>query len=79
MSALENAEFMDQCLDELLSSESVSECDVAPYICSLLSVVENSLDKKRSVTNLRHFNRFLFKQNFKHEDFENSYVVVAKR
>ena len=54
-----NAEFVDQSVAELLNSACINELDVAPYICSPLSVVENSSGKKRLVINLCHLNRFL--------------------
>ena len=59
---------MDQFIAELLNSACISEPDVAPYDCSILSVVENSSGEKRLVINLRRLNRFLFKQKFKYED-----------
>ena len=78
LSAIQNAEFVDQCIAELLSSSCIEELDVAPYICSPLSVVENGLGKKRLVINLRHLNRFLFKRKFKYEDLRIAMLLLQR-
>ena len=49
-----------------------------PHICSPLSVVESSSGKKRLVLNLRHLNRFLWKQNFKYEDLRIAMCLFEK-
>ena len=68
VSALQNVEFVDQCVDEFLKSSCIKELGTAPCVCSPLSVVESNSGKKRLVINLRHLNRFLYKQGFKYED-----------
>ena len=45
-SALQDAEFVDQCIDELSRSSCIRELDAAPVICSPFSVIENNLGKK---------------------------------
>ena len=55
VSAINNASFVDESITKLLADTSIVEVDVKPFICSPLSVVENST-KKRLVINLRHLN-----------------------
>ena len=66
-SAIANADFVQQSLSELIRNRCVRQVLEVPYICSPLSVVESSSGKKRLVINLRHLNRFLWKQKFKYE------------
>ena len=61
MSALQDAEFVEECIDELLHSSCIRELDSALLICSPLSVVESNSEKKSVAINLRHLNMFLFK------------------
>ena len=61
-SALRNAEFVGKAIEELQTDGRVEEVTEKPHVCSPLSVVENSVGKKRLVLNLRHVNRFLCKQ-----------------
>ena len=49
-----------------------------PHVCSPMSVVENSVGKKRLVVNLRHLNRFLWKQKFKYEDLRVAMLLFEK-
>ena len=49
-----------------------------PHICIPLSVVESSSGKKRLVLNLRHLNRFLWKQKFKYEDLRVAMCLFEK-
>ena len=46
MSALQNVDFVDQCIEQLLNGECIKELKVAPHICSPLSVVENNAGKR---------------------------------
>ena len=48
----------------MIGSGCVMEVPEPPHVCSPMSVVENSVGKKRLVVNLRHLNRFLWKQKF---------------
>ena len=49
-----------------------------PYICSPISVVESSSGKKRLVVNLRHLNKFLWKQKFKYEDLRIAMLLFER-
>ena len=49
-----------------------------PLVCSPLSVVENSVGKKRLVINLRHLNRFLWKQKFTYEDLRIAMMLLRE-
>ena len=77
-SALGNAEFVEESVAGLLTSGCIKEVDSIPYICSPLSVVESSGGKKRLVINLRHLNRFLWKQKFKYEDLRVAMLLFEK-
>ena len=63
--ALANAQFVEQAIDQLLDDGWVREVNEQPWVCSPLSVVEGSMDKKRLVLDLRHVNMYLHKQKFK--------------
>ena len=78
VSALQNAEFVDQCVEELLGGSCIKEQGKAPYICSPLSVVESNSGKKRLVINLRHLNRFLLKQKLKYEDLRVAMLLFQR-
>ena len=67
-SAMHNSKFVQEFIAELLVAGCIKEVPDTPYVCSPLSVVENSLGKRRLVINLRHLNCFLWKQKFKYED-----------
>ena len=77
-SAFKNFKFVQQSIEELLASGCVMEVPDAPHICSPMSVVENSVGKKRLVINLRHLNRFLWKQKFKYEDLRVAMLLFEK-
>ena len=57
-------------MSKLVGDGCVKVVTSLPYtcICSPLSVVMNSGEKKRLVCDLRYLNRFLWKQKFKYED-----------
>ena len=77
-SALRNADFVSQAIDELLCDGRVKEVQVQPHVCSPLSVVESASGKKRLVLNLRHVNKFLCKQKFKYEDLRVAMLLFLK-
>ena len=56
MSALQNATFVQESLEELLDSGCVQAVPKTPCVCSPFSVVENK-QEKRLVLNVRHVNR----------------------
>ena len=76
--AIRNAEFVLASVSDLLTTGCVVEVQEAPHICSPLSVVENSSGKRRLVVNLRHLNRFLWKQKFKYEDLRVAMLLLEK-
>ena len=59
VSALHYDVFVQQCIQELTDTGCIDVVAEAPIVCSPLSVVENSVGRKRLVINLRHLNRFL--------------------
>ena len=77
-SAYANFGFVQQSVEELVASLCVLEVSDPPYICSPLSVVESSTGKRRLVVNLRHLNRFLWKQHFKYEDLRVAILLFQK-
>lgn len=77
-SALNNAEFVRASVSELLTNRCVKQVAKVPYICSPISVVESSSGKKRLVINLRHLNKFLWKQKFKYEDLRTAMLLLEK-
>ena len=77
-SALNEAEFVNASLSELLTNRCVKLVDEVPYICSPVSVVESGSGKKRLVVNLRHLNRFLWKQKFKYEDLRTAMLLFER-
>ena len=77
-SAAENSSFVQDSVLELLATGCVVESPDSPHICSPLSVVESSSGKKRLVVNLRHLNRFLWKQKFKYEDLRVAMLLLEK-
>ncbi len=77
-SANTNKMFVEQCIDDLVVQGCIREVTTAPHIGSPLSVVEGSTGKKRLVVNLRHLNRFLWKQKFKYEDLRVALQLFEK-
>ena len=78
MSALRNNDFVQQCIQELTDTGCIDVVAEAQFVCSPLSVVENSVGKKRLVINLRHLNRFLWKQRFRYEDIKVAMTLFEK-
>ena len=78
VSALRNDVFVQQCIQELTDTGCIDVVAEAPIICSPLSVVENSVGRKRLVINLGHLNRFLWKQRFKYEDLRVAMTLFEK-
>ena len=76
--ALENVQFVEQAIDQLLADGRVREVNEQPWVCSPLSVVESSTGKKRLVLDLRHVNMYLHKQRFKYEDLRIAMLLLEK-
>ena len=70
-------EFVDKAIQNLVLNCCVTKEDQKPYLCSPLSVVENSSGKLRLVLNLQYLNQFLYAPHFKYEDLH--VVVVVER
>ena len=77
-SAEVHADFVQDSIEELLSAKCVKQLSDKPYICSPLSVVQNSIGKKRLVINLRYLNRHLWKQRFKYEDLRTAMLLFKQ-
>ena len=69
-SALDNKEFVDSALKELIMSKCVIEVEPKPHVISPLSVSRNSSGKKRFILDLRYVNIHLWKQSVKFEDLK---------
>ena len=67
-SALVDRQFVEAAVVDLLKGGYIETVTDPPYVCSPLSVITNQSGKKRLVLNLRHVNKFLWKQKFKYED-----------
>ena len=78
LSAFRHAQFVDESVKELLEAGCIARLPEVPHVSSPLSVVENSSGKKRLVVNLRHLNRFLWKQKFKYEDLRVAMPLLEK-
>ena len=76
-SAYTNSDFVHKAVSELVNGHFVEEVQEPPYICSPLSVVENSSGKKRLVENLRHVNQFLCTRRFKYEDLRIAMMLFS--
>ncbi len=78
LSTTKNPDFVAQSISELLAGGYIRVVSRQPFVCSPLSVVENSSGKKRLVINLWHLNRFLWKQTFKYEDLRIAMLLFEK-
>ena len=62
-SALDNSEFVDQTVSELVDSGCVHKVHFIPYVVSPLSVATNKTGKKRLILDLSVLNKFVKKKN----------------
>ena len=69
-SALDNSEFVDQAVSELVYSDCVHNVPFIPYVVNPLSVATNKSGKKRLILDLSVLNKFVKKHKFKFEDWE---------
>ena len=69
-SALSNAEFVNEAVNELVSLGCVVQVPFKPYIVSPLSVATNSSGKKRLILDLSILNLFVRKDKVKFEDWK---------
>ena len=77
ISALQNVEFVDLWIDQLLNRACIKEVDAAPYICSPLTVVESSTKNKTLVINIGRLNVFLFKEKCRFEDLRMAMLLLT--
>ena len=66
-SALNNSDFVQQAINDLLVRGLLIECDRAPIVINPLSVSTNN-NKKRLILDLRKVNLHMRKQSIKYED-----------
>jgi hypothetical protein len=62
-SALDNSEFVDQAVSELVDNGCVHEVPFIPYVVNPLSVATNKSGKKRLILDLSVLNKFVKKTN----------------
>ena len=68
VSAIQNSDFVNEALKELIESNCVIEVQNKPHVINPLSVSTNSSGKKRLILDLRYVNKNLWKQSVKFED-----------
>ena len=74
-----NYDFVNQAVSELIETGCVKLHDSMPHGCSPLLVVTNpTTGKKRLVINLRHLNKYLWKDKFKYEDMRTALMYFEK-
>ena len=71
-SALAEALFVEEAIENLLELNCIEECLTPPEIVNPLSVSIQKSGKKRLLLDLRHINLHLFKKKFKCEDIRRS-------
>ncbi len=71
-SASMHSVFVQEAINELITSGRVLEVDQAPWVINPLSVAIQSSGKKRLILDLRHVNRYVHveKQHIKYEDWK---------
>ena len=75
-SALIHVDFVFEANHELISSGSVVQVSSPPHVVNPLSVSIQSCCKKRSILDLRHVNKPIWKEKFKFED--NKILLLFK-
>ena len=78
MSAIQNSDFVNEALKELIESNCVIEVQNKPHVINPLSVSTNSGGKKRLILDLRYVNKHLWKQSVKLEDWKTFQNYVKK-
>ena len=66
-SAVRNAQFVSQSIQDLLYGNCVIECVTCPLVCSPLQVVTGAKGKQRLVIDLRYVNQYLHQHKFRYE------------
>ena len=78
-SALDNSDFVEFAVRELVSKGLVVECVDAPYIVNPLSVARNSGGKCRLILDLSRINKFIAKKSVKYEDWKMVLLFLKQR
>jgi hypothetical protein len=76
-SALNESEFVQNSICELLALGSIIECSNIPFVVNPLSVSVQPNGKKRLILDLRHVNCFLQKHHFKFEDSYSMFRMLS--
>lgn len=66
-SSLDNRDFVENSIEELLESHCIAELPSQPFCCNPLTV-SHSASKLRLVLDLRHVNQYVFLEKFKYQD-----------
>ena len=69
-SALNNANFVTQTVEELLNTGRIKEVKNPPYAVNPLSLSENGSHKLRLILDLRYVNKHVFKDKIKFDDWK---------
>ena len=75
-SALQESEFVESAISELLCLECITEVFAPPAVINPLSVSIQKSGKKRLILDLRHVNQHLFKSKFRCEDISIAREVL---
>ena len=78
MSAIQNSDFVNEALKELIVSNCVIEVQNKPHVINPLSVSTNSSGEKRLILDLRFVNKHLRKQSVKFEDWKTFQNYVKR-
>ena len=77
-SAREHQSFVDDAITELLTLNCIEEINERPSIVNPLSVSVQSSGKKRLILDLRHVNKYVYKQRFKCADIKTLIQLIDK-
>ena len=69
-SALHNANFVTQAVEQLLNTGRIKEVKNPPYVVNPLSVSENGSQKLRLILDLRYMNKHVFKGKIKFDNWK---------
>ena len=71
-SARSHCEFVNEAVNELMGQRCIEEIIEKPFIINPLTVTVQSSGKKRLILDLRHVNKFIYRQKFKCEDVKTA-------
>ncbi len=77
-SARQHQSFVNEAITELLTQNCIEEIERCPSIVNPLSVSIQSSGKKRLILDLRHVNKYVYKQKFKCEDIKSIIQLFDK-